>query len=332
MSIVSNPTTQFVLDQFDDAYEQKKVNLEQLVGAVLDEWPTERPTERYTYLESVPHMRIWRRGESREAKAFRAVSWTTDTHDFQVKVEWHRNDERDHQGRRTISSKAQTAGNTAATMPIRLATQVVEAATDHELLPGIPTAPDGAAMFATTAGGSARFGASSGNLLSGSGTTGQAIRDDFFSALEQFLLFQDTEGYPLWDADVLMSGVTIMYPIALMKEMAEAFKWARPIHSDDATLAAPTVAVAASNLAMDFNVPVKSFPNPYLSDSSDWYIFLDSSPVKPLYRGVHEALQNDIWDRSNSDRAKDEKIHAVGWDARWSIGLGPCYQSIKINN
>jgi len=333
MSIASNPTTQFVLDQFDDAYEQKKVNLEKMASGILDEWPTERPTERYTYLESTPHMRVWRRGESREAKAFRAVSWTTDTFDFQVKTEWHRNDEKDHQGRRSISSKAQTSGNSAATMPIRLATQVIEAATDHELLPAIPTAPDGAAMFATTAGGAARFGATGGNLLTGTAATAAGIRTDYFLALQQFLTFQDTEGFPLWDPEILMAGVTVMYPIALMQVMAEAFQWARPFHGQAGTSTTDTsTGAATTNITQDFNVEVQAFPNSYLTDTSDWYIALNQSPVKPLYRGVHEALQSDIYDRSNSDRARDEKIHAVGWDARWSVGVGPMYQMIKINN
>ena len=333
MSIVSNPTTQFVLDQFDEAYEQKNVTMANLVSSFLAEWPTERPTERYTYLESVPQMRIWRRGESREAKAFRAVSWTTDTLDYQVKVEWHRNDDRDHQGRRTIQSKAQTAGNSAAAMPIRLATQVIEAATDHELLPGIPSAPDGAAMYATTAGGAARFGATNGNLLTGTGTTGQSIRDDTFAAVEQFLSFQDTEGFPLWDPEMVMQGITVMYPVALMQQFAEAFNWARPFHYQAGTTTTDTsTAAAVSNIVQDFNMKVTAMVNPYLTDASDWYVFLNASPIKPLYRGIHEPLTSDVYDRSNSDRARDEKIHAVGWDARWSMGVGPCYQTIKINN
>jgi len=330
MSLVSNPTTQFVLDQFDDAYEQKKVVLSNLTSAFLAEWPTERPTERYTYLESVPQMGLWRRGQPRESKAFRAVSWTTDTYDYSVKVDWHRNDDRDHQGRRSIESKAQDAGNSAAAMPIRLATQVMEAATDNTLLPAIPTAPDGAAMFATTAGGVARFGATNGNLLS-AGTTGQTIRDSYFTALQQFLSFDDTEGFPLHDPDILNAGITVMYPIAMMQEMAEAFQWARP-HYDLAGTSTTLTSTgsATTNIVQDFNIPVTPYVNPYLTDTADYYFFLNGVSVKPLYRGIHEALTNDIYDRSNSDRARDEKIHSVGWDARWSIGVGPMYGAIKM--
>lgn len=334
MSLVSNPTTQFVLDRFDEAYEQRKVVLEGLTGAILAEWPTERPTERYTYLESTPQMRIWRRNDPRSSKGFRAVSWTTDTYDFQVKVEYHRNDERDHQGKRTISAKAQTAGNSAAAMPIRLATQVIEGATNHALLPAIPTAPDGAAMYATTAGGAARFGVTNGNLLTGTGVTPQAITDDLYSGLQQFMgMLDPTDSLPLWDPDIVMQGVTIMYPVALMQEFAQAFKWARPWYKDlGASTTDVSVAAATSNLLQDAGVKYTLFVNPYLTDTIDWYIFLNASPIKPLYRGVHEALQNDLWNRSNSDRSRDEKIDAVGWDARWSIGLGPCFQTIKINN
>jgi len=331
MSQFSNPTTQFVLDQFDAAYDQSSVVMQELVSAIWAEWPTERPTERYTYLESTPQMRIWMRGDNRESKAFRAVSWTTDTYDYQVKVEFHRNDDQDHQGRMGVKQKATSAGNTTGAMPIRFLSQMVESATDHELLPSIPTAPDGAAPFATTAGGSARFGATGGNLLTGSGAAGESIRDDYFAGVEQFMLFQNTEGFPLWDPGLLSQGITIMYPVALMQAMAEAFKWNRPVSTvmgADGSVGA----AATTNITQDFQIPVTPIVNPYLSDTVDWYMFLNGSPVKPIYQGVQQPLQNDIWDRSNSDIARDSKVEAVGWDARWSHGFGPMYQSIKINN
>lgn len=330
MALAGPVTKEFVLDQFDNAYEQKAVAVAELAAGVVAEWPTERPTERYTYLQSVPQMRRWQRGESREAKAFRAVSWTTDTLDYQVKVEWHRNDNRDHQGRRDVESKAQMAGESTGAMLIRLSTQVVESATNYELLPTIPVAPDGAAMHAATAGGADRFGRSGGNILTGSGVTGQDIRDDLFNSLEAFLAFLNTEGFPLWDPMILEAGVTVMYPIQLLKAMGEAFKWSRPLTMDDT--GSPAVAAATTNLTQDAGVKIQSFVNPYLTDASDWYVFLNGSPVKPLYRGTHEPLQNDVWNRGNSDRSRDEKIDAVGWDARWSMGIGPCYQTIKINN
>jgi len=254
-----------------------------------------------------------------------------------VKIEWNRNDDQDHQGKRGIKEKAMMAANTTAAMPIRFVSQVFESATDHELLPGIPTAPDGAAPFATTAGGADRFGASSGNLLTGTSSTtptGQAIRTDFFSAITQFLTFQDTEGFPLWDPQALMDGgVTIMYPIAMMEAMAEAFIWAQPIYYRAGTSTTDTsTSGATSNVVKDFNIPVNPMPNAYLTDDIDWYIGMNGSYSKPIYRGVQQPLQNDIWDRSNSDRARDDKIEAVGWDARWSIGVGPMFSWIKVNN
>lgn len=331
MSIASNPTTQFVLQQFDDAYERSQVKVEAMVGKIMGEWPSDRPTERYTYLEDVGNAGIWRRGEARESKAFRAVSWTTDTHDWQNKVEWHRNDDQDHQGRTKISGRAQKAADLHAIKKVRVLTQMIEGATDYELLPGIPTAPDGANPFATTAGGSARFGATNGNLLTGTGIAGQQIQDDLFSSIEQFLSFQfPTSGNPLIDPMDIKQGLTLMMPVALYREAAEAFKWARPLHQDD--VSSPTVGAATTNRIMDLDVPLTPFINPYLTDDSDWYIFLDAEGPMPFYRQMHQEIQADIWDRSNSDRARDTKIEGVGFDSRAGYGVGPMFRAIKINN
>jgi len=333
MSIAANPTTQFVLDQFDDAYERENVRLDEIASVFMDEWPSERPTERYTYLEDVGNVGIWRRNESREAQAFRAVTWTTDTHDWQNKVEWHRNDDQDHQGRRKISQRAQKAATMHALMRIRVGTQMIESSTDNTLLPAIPTAPDGATPFATTAGGAARYGATNGNLLTGSGTVAQQIADDWFSVVQQFMSFTfPTSGNPLIDPMEVMGGITLMYPVALVQEFAEAFKWSRPIYSDDASLASPTIGAATSNRVADFNVPVRPFVNPYLSDTSDWYAFVDAVPEKAFYRQIKQNVEPDIWDRSNSDRARDEKIEAVGFDSRAGYGTGPTFGAIKVNN
>lgn len=334
MPIVSNPTTQFVLEQFDETYHQTVASLSPLVENISTSFPFERPTERFTYLESNGSMRIWRRGEDREVDAFRAVSWTTEVFDYQCKTEWHRNDDQDHQGRTSIKTNAMKRGEEAARMPIRIYSQIIEGATNHELLPSVPTAPDGAAMYANAAGGSPRFGATNGNLLTGTGTTGQAISDDLFSAIEQFMSFTNPAGNVLWDPGVIQTaGITVMFPVALWQQMQEAFKWARPIYKDEGTSTTDTsTAVASTNRVRDFAVNITPWANPYLADSSDWYIFLNGVAIKPLYQGIKQPLEQDIWDRSNSDRAKDTKHEAVGWDARWAFGMALPISTIKINN
>lgn len=330
---VSSDTFGFVLQNFDAAYEQKVVLVQQLAGAIVDEWPTVRPTETYSYLETAPYMARWNVGDSRSASAFRGVKWSVDTYDYQSKVTWHRNTDQDHQGRRNIKSKSMMTARNAANTKIRLMSQTVEGRSDPDLLPdfAIPTAPDGAAPFAAQAEGTARFGAIGGNIVAQTGTTGQMIRDDYFTSITRFLSFLDTEGKPLWDPDMIREGFTIMYPKELIKGMAEAFQWARPTHSDDPTFAAPTVATAPTNLAQDFNVSVNAFMNPYLTDASKWYIFLNGTlGILPFFLGVQQPLQFDIWDRANSDRARDEKLEGVGVDARYSFGCGPMYGSIQV--
>ena len=59
---------------------------------------------------------------------------------------------------------------------------------------------------------------------------------------------------------------------------------------------------------------------------------VDAVPEKAFYRQIKQNVEPDIWDRSNSDRARDEKVEAVGFDSRAGYGTGPTFGAIKVNN
>lgn len=323
----------FVLDQFDAAYEQKSVALDQFVSPIMASWNTERPTETYSYLESLPYVKRWRRGEARLKSGFKSIKWTTDTFDWNVGVTWHKNDARDHQGRMGIKAKAEGAADRFAALRLQITAQVFGGQTDPDLLPAIPTAPDGAAPFAATAGGVDRFGRSGGNIVTGTGTSPTQIQDDFFSCQEATFQLLDTEGEPLWDPGIVMMGTTIMYPAALHKEMLASFRQLRPAQAITNVAGTENVGGAAvTNLVMDANVPVTLFMNPHLTDANDWYFVLTGSPVRPLYQGIQEEINHTFQDDTNSDEARNHKIHGVFKDARYSFGVGPMYQAFRVSN
>lgn len=325
----------FLLNNFKDAYDRSEVDQAAFLDGIFDEWGSERRSETYGYTESAPYPKRWVRGQDRRMSAFNSVSWSTSAVDWSVGVQWHKNDAEDNQLKDTLS-KASQAGNHWGSLKTRVVTQLLEAATNFDLLAAIPNAPDGAALFATTAGGSARYGVTGGNLLTGNGVaTPEAITKDFYLGLQQFLLMLDTEGMPLWDPTVLNSGVLIVAPVAAMKMFYEAFKLQLTVRTADATGAALGTVVAAtatSNLAQAAGVPVTLWFNPLLTDSSDWYMALKGSPVKPFYRQIRRALESHYQDDANSDEARKTKVHGLMWDSREGYGLGPAYSLIKVNN
>lgn len=325
----------FLLNNFKDAYDRSEVAQTAFLEGIADEWGSERRTETYGYTETAPYPKRWARGQGRRMSAFNSVSWSTSAVDWSVGVQWHKNDAEDNQLKDTLS-KASQAGSHWGSLKTRVVTQMLEGATNFDLLAAVPNAPDGAALFATTAGGSARFGVTGGNLLTGNAvTTSEAITKDFYLGLQQFLLMLDTEGMPLWDPSVLDAGVLVIAPIAAMKMFYEAFKLQLAIRTADATgapLGTVVTAVAQSNLATAAGVPVTLWFNPLLTDSSDWYMALKGSPVKPFYRQIRRELQSHYQDDSNSDEARTEKIHALMWDSREGYGIGPAYSILKINN
>jgi len=332
--ISSNGTAVYLEANFADAYNQSEVTHADSWGTIFDMLPDPGlPTPKFAYHETAPYPERWRRGDERMRDGFKSVTWTTSTYDYSVEVAWHKNDEQDDQLKGVVR-KAREAGDHWGSLNARIGTQMIENGTDRTLLPGIPNAPDGAAMYSTTDGASAaRFGATNGNLLTGSGTTGAYIRTDLFSAIEQFLLFQDTEGQPLWDANVIERGLLVMYPVGLMREFAEAFVQSRTVHIDTgAATTDPRSGAPVTNVVMESGLQLKLYPNPRLSDTVDWYVFLQGTNVKPLYRFDRQPLTSHIQDESNSDEARKSGIRSVMWDARHGFGVGPVYSTIKINN
>ena len=174
----------------------------------------------FAYFESAPHFDLWKRGDEIKSKGMDSISFNVPVYEWGRRVPWSKWD-RDDDQTGSLLDVARQAGQSAALLPERFFFDLIQNNTG--LLPSIPTAPDGAAMFATTAGGSARFGATNGNLLTGTGAAAANILTDFYSAITQFLQFQDTEGQPLVSDNLLSQPFIIVHPVELTEAMETAF-------------------------------------------------------------------------------------------------------------
>ncbi len=281
----------------------------------------------FAYFNAAPHMELWPRGDTIPTDAFDATSFTVPVYTWGRRVPWHKEDRKDDQTR-SLMTLARMAGRSAALLPERFFFDLISASTNT--LPAVPTAPDGAAFFATADGsGANRFGASSGNLLTGNGiASSSAIRGDFYAGIEQFKAFQDGKGQPLLDEQIIDAGVLIIHASADTEEMEEAFLQKRQgevLGSDAGTT--PT------NLVQDAARTVRLWGSSRLA-TGDWYMFLLNSPTLPTFlldrEGVREfsSMEGD----NNGDHTRDTGEEYVQWERRAGAGIALPYGAIKVNN
>jgi hypothetical protein len=277
----------------------------------------------FAYFEAAPHMAQWNRGDSIPEDAFDSVSFTTPVYTWGRRIKWHKEDRKDDQTQ-SLMDIARMAGQSAALLPERFFFDLLTGGDDT--LPAVPNAPDGAAFFATTAGGSARFGVSSGNLLTGS-TLGSVsnIRTDYYNAIEQFKQMKDGKGQPLLSDETIDGGVICIHSAADTEAFEEAFLQRRQGLSTSET--------AVSNLVQDASRDVTLWGSQRLS-TGDWYVFLRNPPKRATFMLDREGIQeySSLEGDNNSDHTRNTGEEYVQWERRAGAGIALPYSAIKINN
>ena len=295
--------------------------------------PSTKRTERFGYFESTPTLEHWARGDDMPEDDLLAQSYSVSNLSWGKAISFHEDDAEDVQ-LGSIREQSRRLGARASKLPQDVHFQILTAASSSTLLPSIPNAPDGAALFAATAGGAARFGVSGGNIITGDGVaTGAAIRADFWEAMARFRLFQDTEGEELMTGDEIDAGVVIEYNAANAEVFHEAFKQDRTVNIVQNVAGTENVGGAAvTNSAKESGISVTLWPTQKISDN-DWTITLKSPMVpRPMFQMVRAAPRVIEENRTNSTRARRSKKHAVLIDARFGFGINLPYGSIKVNN
>jgi len=329
--ISANTLTAGIRADFAGAYRQSYEASKARLGAVMDlGLPSDKLTELFAYFESAPYPRLWKRGDAISDQEFGSVQFNVTNRDWGIRIGWHENDREDDQTR-SLMDRAREAGRNFGTLPERVFFQLLLGTADNDLLPAVPLAPDGAAMFATTDGaGSARFGITNGNLLTGTGVASSAaIRTDFFSAIEQLRGFQDTAGQPLWADNILDQGFTVVYGVHNDHVFREGFQQGRTIAGPLTT----TGNAAVTNIIMESGLNVDLWSTQRIpSGNDDWYVFAKAAPYKPTFQLVRRPLRESFGNMENSDEARKTKIEHVQWDSREGYGIMLPYACLQLNN
>src|SRR5258705_233468 len=186
--------------------------------------PSTRRTEDYFFWRAAPHLVRWARGEAMTEKAFAGVRYQCLNHRWARGLPWSHEDLLDDQTK-SLLDQARDLGQSAVLIDERAFFQIINNGTDIDLLPSVPNAPDGQALYSTTDGTGTRFGATNGNLLStGAPTTSSAIQAGYYLSRAQLMLFQDTEGQPLFDQSVWNSPTVVTFHSSQLQFFAQAFR------------------------------------------------------------------------------------------------------------
>lgn len=334
--IAASLLTAGLRSDFKDNYMKSKRASDARLGNVMQiDVPSDKLTELFAYPLSAAHMKQWPRGKDIPNKPFTAVQFSVTNKDWGHRITWHRNDRADDQTG-SLYENAQQGGKSGGVMDERIFFQILTGATDANLLESLPNAPDGAALFATTAGGAARFGATNGNLLTGTGVaTAQAVRSDFWNTMAQFRLFQDTEGQPLYDDSDLDQGATIIAGAANESVFREAFLQGRTIQ----IVTNPTVgggtdnaaAAAVTNTILESGLKITLWLTQRITDN-DWFVGLKGAWRKAIFSTSREAMKEEFANMDNSDYSKDTGDEFIQWHQRKGYGVNLPFGLNKVNN
>jgi len=289
----------------------------QLGGAMTFDVPSDKRSEFYFYYESAPHIQRWIYGEAVPEKGFRGIQYEVINRRWGEAITWQADDEADDQTR-SLVSHAQGLGQSAAFLDERVFFQIIrEDTADVALLPSIPNAPDGNAIWFAT-----RFGATSGNLMTGTGVaTAAAVRTDYWAIREQFKLFQDTEGQPLFDSSVTDGPALVIYGAANEEVFAEAFL--REIIQG-------TSAGISDEIRASGKTPVL-LSTQRITDN-DWWAFMSNARIKAVMGQTRESIREDRATEANSDIARKFDERSIRFKMRKGYGINLPTGGIKNNN
>jgi len=331
-----NVLTPGIKADFQDQYLSTwKANIAQYADFVDFARPADGAYMIYGAWKSAPHATRWPRGTPRGAKGMDAVQYQIVIHDFKNGVVAHENDVAD--ARIDAKRAAMQAGENAARVPVKIFYQIDGAVTNPLLLPSIPNAPDGAALFSATDGtGAARFGVTGGNIVTGTTVANPVqIQAAYAAAIVRAKGFLDSEGEPFYDDSLESKGITIVAGIDNYYNLKKAFEQDRTVVLLSATGAegvgaAGVAATNQTNPIKDLGItPVRLITNPYKTGNS-WSIYFGAAPVKPVFQAIREGLQYVEANRFNNSDCLEMKLVKWLWDWREGWGVNLPIGAVKV--
>lgn len=320
---------------FSTAYNHAYTGMYESMKDIADlEKPSDKRSEIYAYYKAAPYPERWPRGTAIPRSAFEAVQFSTANLKWGKRVDWEREDEEDDQ-LGGLFPRVRQVGEKFGTLDERVIHQIILGQTNPKLLPAIPNAPDGAAIYSATDGdGADRFGISGGNIITGLGVAQpHLVKTSIYRALMRAAAFLDTEGEPMWGETIVKGRITLLYAMANDEVVRTAVEGgltmvvAQNVAATENVAAAAIENVLVKKAGLSFNLA----PSPRITDN-DIRVFLGAAPHKPIFVQKRTALEEHVATADTSDTTRDLDIGYVTWRCRKGYGVFLPYGTILIDN
>jgi len=296
-----------MLDTYDVEYEASREML-----AKFTDFVTSAPDResKYVYFESVPALKYQPYDTPISVGSYTSVQYTVENYIYSTRIPWSKWDEADDQTNAMLNH-AEDIGSRAAQIIEELVFQVINGTTDADLLQSIPNAADGSALVIT----STRFGRSGGNSVAGATPTTDALAiTRFYSALQVFTEFQDTEGKKLHSGAKIKAAQCILLTNELDRAVWESAFINTQIDGS-AGGKSNVLQLSGKNPDMEFNT---------LIDDSKAFVALKSGKPAMLVQ-ERTPFSTVRADDNNSDTARDIGQHSLQGEMRVGIGANVPY-------
>ncbi len=317
---------------------QFEVQRDRLSKVMNMDLPSTRRTELYFFWLSAPHMVKWAYGEQMSEGGFKGRRFNITNVRWGRAISWQADDRADDQTN-SLLEQARGLGQSAAELDERVFFQILQGTTDGDLLSdaggdpgnedtagGVPNAPDGQSLFSTTNDGSAaRFGATNGNLLTGTavtaGPTEATMRSDYWAVREQFALFQDTESQPLFNPSDLDGEVVMIMAADNWEIASQAFQRS-------------VIPVSSAGVSSELQAAGLT-PTVWRSQrvtTDDYFSGLVSVANRAVFSQSREGITEVVATMENSDLARQSDEESIRFKLRRGYGVAEPYALIHTNN
>lgn len=316
--------------RYRDAYDRHYPLQREWMAKVMDlDVPSDKSIEIFPYPLAQPHAEIWPDGQAIPEGSTSSRSFTVVNRRWGLRITLREMEVQLDQINKALSAAAQ-GGVSLTLIPERVRFQIMLGTADRALLPAVPNAADGAALYSATDGaGANRFNRVNGNVYGGSGVaTAAAIINDFYGAEGQAQGWQDGQNQPLWGDEVfdgeVMVDIGAHNKLVAQQAVAQNFVF---------QTGGANQAAAPSNTLVDVGQKIRIRPTQRIAaGNDDWFMWFTAVQQKALLQTLAQPLRYIFKRPETSDWCSTYACYLLQWDMVMGFGVGEAFSTIKVDN
>lgn len=316
---------QGIFRDLDMTWKQQFPLFEKMNGKISKKLPDSLlRNAKYGWKNSVPAVKLWNQNVGRTHQAFDDTEIDIPIFQYELTIDINIRDLK-HDQLKDAREHINFGVKRFLQLPQKLFSEYLNGTA--VLNPALRNAYDGASLYSATDGnGSARFGRTGGNILTGFDRTVEGFSDFLYQAQAAFLAFLDTTnseiifGYE----DVEYAKFYVIVP-RTMNEIVQKIANVSYLKTDGANNVSEGNFFASVG-KFDFYV------NPLLTDENSFYVFLDHPIWKPFVYRQEDSIES-IWaDMNNSDLAREKNIAGLYSQQEIGVGVWTPFTTIKVTS